>query len=102
MARSWPWCTLFPYTTLFRSAARRDVVDRETPIRSGLGEIPSRHHLHEHHHSRMDVAEDRSEEHTSELQSQFQLVCRPLPEKTKPSRSSCSRTTPRSPHPSPD
>src|SRR3989442_5901282 len=67
MIRRPPRSTLFPYTTLFRSSstavladtARRDRVDREQFAR----------HI------------DRSEEHTSELQSRPHLVCRLLLEK---------------------
>src|SRR6266567_4963693 len=73
MIRRPPRSTLFPYTTLFRSAdpqaARRAVGsghrDRGRGDRRGAG--PGR----------------RSEEHTSELQSQSNLVCRLLLEKKK-------------------
>src|SRR5437868_11178770 len=75
MLRRPPRSTLFPYTTLFRS----DLESREIawgvvtnkferlarPVLSGLG------------------LEERSEEHTSELQSRFDLVCRLLLEKKK-------------------
>src|SRR5579862_9980354 len=64
MIRRPPRSTLFPYTTLFRS--------RETPPSSNRRDPPVRRgRLH------------RSEEHTSELQSQFHLVCRLLLEKKK-------------------
>src|SRR5207249_7346035 len=64
-----PRSTLFPYTTLFRS--RR----RETTQRLGQrGGIVGRHH---------HAGVVRSEEHTSELQSRFDLVCRLLLEKKK-------------------
>src|SRR6266481_7313114 len=64
MIRRPPRSTLFPYTTLFRSygAARHD---SEKPARTERRREP------------------RSEEHTSELQSQFHLVCRLLLEKKK-------------------
>src|SRR5689334_24690866 len=67
MIRPPPRSTLFPYTTLFRSAAtNRPPVRRRTPRRlSACRACRSR----------------RSEEHTSELQSQFHLVCRLLLEK---------------------
>src|SRR5689334_23602831 len=62
--------TLFPYTTLFRSrVVGRDVILQE-PRAAGRADV-FRH--------------DRSEEHTSELQSQFHLVCRLLLEKKKSS-----------------
>src|SRR5256885_12438905 len=64
MIRRPPRSTLFPYTTLFRSFR----------IRQGFGaRFRSRWH-------RLD---DRSEEHTSELQSPCNLVCRLLLEKKK-------------------
>src|SRR2546427_9649339 len=68
MIRRPPRSTLFPYTTLFRSP--RDV--RDEPA----GMILLGHVL---------VIDDRSEEHTSELQSQSNLVCRLLLEKKKKS-----------------
>src|SRR5438309_9078030 len=70
MIRRPPRSTLFPYTTLFRSkpSGRR----RST---AGGGRT-IRHRLH-------PAASPRSEEHTSELQSQFHLVCRLLLEKKK-------------------
>src|SRR6266478_9166018 len=62
MIRRPPRSTLFPYTTLFRSLARGQTTARE---RSWPGRRPI----------------ERSEEHTSELQSQSNLVCRLLLEK---------------------
>src|SRR5258706_8662449 len=66
MIRRPPRSTLFPYTTLFRSGSRRSCA-RSPPnsARAGLG------------------AAIRSEEHTSELQSLTNLVCRLLLEKKK-------------------
>src|SRR5438093_8319589 len=76
MIRRPPRSTLFPYTTLFRSevAERPEqldvaVADRAHRGEGGLGVLPHR------------VA--RSEEHTSELQSLTNLVCRLLLEKKK-------------------
>src|SRR5438309_9395184 len=71
-----PRSTRFPYTTPFRSGARA--------ARRGVG----REHL------RVEAAGDapaarRSEEHTSELLSQFHLVCRLLLEKKKKARLFC-------------
>src|SRR2546430_10612431 len=84
MIRRPPRSTLFPYTTLFRSdsgpgvprrglgarsicvANRHGVRPGEEPVRRGPG-----------------VQDGRSEEHTSELQSQSNLVCRLLLEKKK-------------------
>src|SRR5689334_24648330 len=91
MIRRPPRSTLFPYTTLFRSRDRPVVpavaVDgrlcrpaaRPPPARPGLRAGRGAAHA---------LAADRpvdarSEEHTSELQSQFHLVCRLLLEKKK-------------------
>src|SRR6266508_5139278 len=65
MIRRPPRSTLFPYTTLFRSAC----APRSSPPRA-----PAR---------RRRPRTSRSEEHTSELQSRGHLVCRLLPEKKK-------------------
>src|SRR5689334_23974083 len=77
MIRRPPRSTLFPYTTLFRSRVGRHphlVVDLEAD--DGPPPLDAdRLHLADHH--------TRSEEHTSELQSQFHLVCRLLLEKKK-------------------
>src|SRR2546430_7509032 len=76
MIRRPPRSTLFPYTTLFRSGRRRQFVglfDRLEQL-DRLGDAAL---------LRQQVAEGRSEEHTSELQSQSNLVCRLLLEKKK-------------------
>src|SRR2546422_8457368 len=75
MIRRPPRSTLFPYTTLFRSprtAMRGDGVrlEKEKPPTSEVGEFAHAH-------------PERSEEHTSELQSRLHLVCRLLLEKKK-------------------
>src|SRR2546426_7784228 len=75
MIRRPPRSTLFPYTTLFRShhkirASRRG---------HGSGCM----HLELGPQSRKELAHQRSEEHTSELQSPCNLVCRLLLEKKK-------------------
>src|SRR5438132_6319503 len=69
MIRPPPRSTLFPYTTLFRSPSRRSAPDRR----------PSRARPPPPPRSRCP----RSEEHTSELQSHSDLVCRLLLEKKK-------------------
>src|SRR5438034_7243366 len=73
MQRRPPTSTLFPYTTLFRSG---DIGQRELKIRNrDIQKAPG-----------PDMAFDlaqRSEEHTSELQSHSDLVCRLLLEKKK-------------------
>src|SRR2546430_6599584 len=80
MIRRPPRSTLFPYTTLFRSveAPRRARVDRNgAPFLPALGAAAF---LLDHHETER---RSRSEEHTSELQSQSNLVCRLLLEKKK-------------------
>src|SRR6266403_3719841 len=69
MIRRPPRSTLFPYTTLFRS-----VMDRGLDPAHGGDERGAVH--------------NRSEEHTSELQSRRDLVCRLLLEKKKPTKGS--------------
>src|SRR5689334_23547520 len=85
MLRRPPRSTLFPYTTLFRSSPRPGGrrgpgLDRpaERRRRQGL-ERPAVDVDRQHRVAR--PRPDRSEEHTSELQSQFHLVCRLLLEK---------------------
>src|SRR5690242_21078054 len=81
MIRRPPSSTLFPYTTLFRSRHLLRALRR--------GAVPGRHHLRApgpcRHRpgARRDRAHPRSEEHTSELQSHVNLVCRLLLEKKK-------------------
>src|SRR5689334_23975160 len=72
MIRRPPRSTLFPYTTLFRSeGAGGDGVRPDADDGCSLIRCPIAQRQHER----------RSEEHTSELQSQFHLVCRLLLEK---------------------
>src|SRR5689334_24616816 len=72
MIRRPPRSTLFPYTTLFRS-----VVDVPVALGGGVRELEQALVPGE------EQRDGRSEEHTSELQSQFHLVCRLLLEKKK-------------------
>src|SRR5947199_1957286 len=87
-----PRFTLFPYTTLFRSSAgpvsRAAVAG--TPARAAVGtqraaraDGPPDGLLRAGHAHRLHDQPPRSEEHTSELQSLRQLVCRLLLEKKK-------------------
>src|SRR5260370_30086485 len=87
MIRRPPRSTLFPYTTLFRSLQRpppgrplcckaRAGLRRPAPAPSFV---------------RLDIRSRRSEEHTSELQSHLNLVCRLLLEKKKKTPSQGSR-----------
>src|SRR5260221_6661420 len=71
MIRRPPRSTLFPYTTLFRSQHRRGPVDHRAHHDAESGDMAERQ------------AAERSEEHTSELQSHSDLVCRLLLEKKK-------------------
>src|SRR2546430_10171259 len=77
MIRRPPRSTLFPYTTLFRSDRRRErgLAGTAQPVQEdpAVGVQPGVH--------RFDHVLTRSEEHTSELQSQSNLVCRLLLEK---------------------
>src|SRR5438094_7153142 len=78
MIRRPPRSTLFPYTTLFRSR-RSERLERIRESRSHLaGAI--RHRVA---NDRAGDVRSRSEEHTSELQSPYDLVCRLLLEKKK-------------------
>src|SRR2546430_8421775 len=86
MIRRPPRSTLFPYTTLFRSPQRLAL----SQMRGELREHRNRHEAAQDQPPRIGLlrtlrgeaawplAEQRSEEHTSELQSQSNLVCRPL------------------------
>src|SRR5438309_10341088 len=68
----------FPYTTLFRSELL-DVAGRAGQQVAGAGVLDDTHRERQRVHDEVL----RSEEHTSELQSQFHLVCRLLLEKKK-------------------
>src|SRR2546430_9507758 len=70
MIRRPPRSTLFPYTTLFRSLFETDISNAVEIRRDGT-------------RNSMQTLPRRSEEHTSELQSQSNLVCRLLLEKKK-------------------
>src|SRR5207237_10446398 len=85
-----PRSTLFPYTTLFRShLARRGrrVPDQHqsgvVSIRTSRFETPSCGRADQGEKGRSSAPACRSEEHTSELQSHLNLVCRLLLEKKK-------------------
>src|SRR2546427_8881891 len=91
MIRRPPRSTLFPYTTLFRSggaAQLPEVVDVKQVSGTAAvveeGVVGAPRHLHpELVHTQSSRSRSRSEEHTSELQSQSNLVCRLLLEKKK-------------------
>src|SRR2546430_8446310 len=85
MIRRPPRSTLFPYTTLFRSDDFYSTV-RGKALRGGYITVLHTHgrdgQYHPHLHL-LATSGGRSEEHTSELQSQSNLVCRLLLEKKK-------------------
>src|SRR2546426_3522587 len=86
MIRRPPRSTLFPYTTLFRSGQ-----DAEVGLHPAVHvALQWHHHLgraeRAHRRHRRRLADVRSEEHTSELQSPCNLVCRLLLEKKKKQR----------------
>src|SRR2546430_13082529 len=86
MIRRPPRSTLFPYTTLFRSIADRRSVQN---VQAGIAEPAHRRRIAAYrigcrtarNGKRGLIEKVRSEEHTSELQSQSNLVCRLLLEK---------------------
>src|SRR2546427_8661854 len=96
MIRRPPRSTLFPYTTLFRSRSRRELFP-EAPLAAPVDIVtgalaeareaePLVHDVRGHEPRERtcdDIDRSRSEEHTSELQSQSNLVCRLLLEKKK-------------------
>src|SRR5260370_26527037 len=96
MIRRPPRSTLFPYTTLFRSVVFADTLDgrpvflerqdfvRAARVIAGTGDARAPF-LPPPKGPRLDDT-DRSEEHTSELQSHLNLVCRLLLEKKKTKR----------------
>src|SRR2546430_7636246 len=82
MIRRPPRSTLFPYTTLFRSPLPLEAHVSALPCRRG-GEGFLRALFEPLGYELEAVRQPRSEEHTSELQSQSNLVCRLLLEKKK-------------------
>src|SRR5206468_11796633 len=79
MIRRPPRSTLFPYTTLFRS----DVYGPNVPLMMGINRTPMAFGERIQPLEQFGVKLMRSEEHTSELQSRSDLVCRLLLEKKK-------------------
>src|SRR5262249_60086213 len=98
MIRPPPRSTLFPYTTLFRSHACGAAVDGDGHAVEGVGVVPQvaviAVHVARHQTYRLPRASrqpaERSEEHTSELQSLTNLVCRLLLEKKKKNNDQCT------------
>src|SRR3712207_8833675 len=90
MIRRPPRSTLFPYTTLFRSQAAEAVRHHVAARTGAAGEVAVKPEnvivvldILAYNSKRYYVITDRSEEHTSELQSRQYLVCRLLLEKKK-------------------
>src|SRR2546427_4720849 len=102
MIRRPPRSTLFPYTTLFRSEGlqRGRGCLRGDPLDHLIAPLARR--VGEHAAARLAFVDDRqrSEEHTSELQSQSNLVCRLLLEKKKPTTTPPATTDAAPPLPS--
>src|SRR2546427_8706155 len=100
MIRRPPRSTLFPYTTLFRS----ELAQHRVGVREPASRPEDQYPLHDLEHRVAGVIdrghhvavarEFRSEEHTSELQSQSNLVCRLLLEKKKKNPHRHTRPTP--------
>src|SRR5437868_12534563 len=92
MIRRPPRSTLFPYTTLFRSIK---IVDfRGMMRRPAVTFLMMGLHHTIHHRGQLSsylrcMGAKRSEEHTSELQSRFDLVCRLLLEKKNTTYNKC-------------
>src|SRR2546422_5426210 len=83
MIRRPPRSTLFPYTTLFRSPVDDQLADPQD--REGHERADGPQHENRHGVAAVGLVHElqRSEEHTSELQSRLHLVCRLLLEKKK-------------------
>src|SRR3989475_9200830 len=79
MIRRPPRSTLFPYTTLFRSPSG----SLTHPAMGEMLRLARENNVQAANVDKVDMGGNRSEEHTSELQSQSNLVCRLLLEKKK-------------------
>src|SRR5256885_9224075 len=92
MIRRPPRSTLFPYTTLFRSrasparSAPRPALPYSCRLRVGLALVAAYYFVFGESREESHGTTGRSEEHTSELQSPCNLVCRLLLEKKKPTQ----------------
>src|SRR2546428_8600723 len=94
MIRRPPRSTLFPYTTLFRSlyGVTWERPDAKEVHYKGIFDEKGRMMVMICHNT--DLTNHRSEEHTSELQSRSDLVCRLLLEKKKTHRSCLTQVLP--------
>src|SRR2546430_13282464 len=97
MIRRPPRSTLFPYTTLFRSVRERAEAKRRKVLGKCIAGLVlfGWSGVRDMELVTDEVCELRSEEHTSELQSQSNLVCRLLLEKKKKSEVSKHYTSPK-------
>src|SRR2546429_1213285 len=91
MIRRPPRSTLFPYTTLFRSVRDEPNGSVGSCLHAAGSRTRTRPAIHARVQRRTDnmgtlLPANRSEEHTSELQSRLHLVCRLLLEKKKKTR----------------
>src|SRR5438034_2570144 len=83
MIRRPPRSTLFPYTTLFRSVKAGQLPQRPREAQRPRDHLPAPGADDLHQPQQRHRQQPRSEEHTSELQSHSDLVCRLLLEKKK-------------------
>src|SRR2546427_5131820 len=99
MIRRPPRSTLFPYTTLFRSTSEGQAYAMLRAVWVQDREVFDKCHLWARNNLNSGCRSDhlRSEEHTSELQSQSNLVCRLLLEKKKQKRYRRARETSKHP-----
>src|SRR5256885_9226403 len=100
MIRRPPRSTLFPYTTLFRSKKGTIAVGSDADIvifdpNEEMTISAKTHHMNVDYSCYEGMTVRRSEEHTSELQSPCNLVCRLLLEKKKNTRIYATSITPR-------
>src|SRR5690606_41981752 len=98
MLRRPPRSTLFPYTTLFRSRVEcpdqdGQETDKETINPFSAFRLRRRYRVSRHIYGTKCKSGNRSEEHTSELQSRENLVCRLLLEKKKKKKKTRRTTT---------
>src|SRR5438309_6416689 len=97
MIRRPPRSTLFPYTTLFRSLTLPGLPNRiegyDISHVQGSEQVGSMVVWENGSMKKDDYKRFRSEEHTSELQSQFHLVCRLLLEKKKTQTTTSKKQT---------
>src|SRR2546422_3260460 len=97
MIRRPPRSTLFPYTTLFRSFNLKSTLLRVVSVESDGGVAAVTFRPEGVGQADLTIAGARTEEHTSELQSPLQLLCRLLLEKKKKKHTHTSHSHPTNP-----